>query len=1113
MKKAFRKDIRRSIVKSKARFLSILAIIALSTGFFAGIKSTCPDMVLTADTYYKEQNLMDIKYISTFGFAKEDIEELQSTIEEHRGKTPINELEGAYTKDIFAHTQKGDLTVRVHSLSDNMNRPVIVEGRMPENENECVVSNNWRSIKELLDTELEFYTTDKKEKIKDTFHNTKLKVVGVVESPMYIHGDMGNTNIGDGTLDNAVYVNKEVFSSEYFTEVFATTHDSKELTAYSETYENSVEKDSESFEGDVYRTVKKRFDKKISDLKKDLEKGQKELDKAKKETLEQLEEARQELLKAEAQLEEGKLALESAEALFEKEIAKAEQELESAQNQLEEGEAQLNEAQEALDRIKELVENPPEIGGELPSEVKEAIEQTGQLDPALPGLIYKILQGEEVELTPAQEAIVKGILEQIIEEVKPELPEEIAKQIPELEEIDPELAKLIIEYLLTNSDEAKEQVDALLTEAQEELNRQKETLQAGKKELEEGRETLAAEKEKSLAQLTEARREIEEAQSQIYQGWIDYENGYQKALDTFKEKQKEIDDGKKELDKVEDPEIITFTRSTNYGYDSYYEDAQKIDAIAKVFPVFFILVAALICFTTMTRMVEEERTQIGTLKALGYSGTTIASKYLVYGVVASFTGCAIGLSIGFQLFPKIIFEAYSAMYIMPSILSPFRIDYALGCTVVALLVTSLAVLLASYKELAGTPSYLMRPKPPKSGKRILLERATFLWSRLSFTHKVTARNLFRYKGRVMLTVVGIAGCTALMLAGFGIRDSINAVVQRQFGNVWLYESNLLAKDNLSRKEQKELIEKVKAVDGVEDILASNSKNITLHKDGNEQQVEMRAVVGDKSRLGDFVVFKDRETGERYQLEDKGVILTEKAARVLSAKVGDTIEIDNGDNSKKKVTITAITENYAFHYIYMSDELYENLYKEPPSPTILLVNFEDGVKTEEEQKEVLTEILEVKNVLGGGLTTQVFGTFSDMMGSLNYIVLVLIVCAGALAIVVLYNLTNINVAERVRELATIKVLGFYDKEVTAYIYRENVICSLLGIILGLILGVILHKFVIVTAEVDMVMFGREVLPLSFLYAAILTAIFSGIVNIVLHFKLKKINMVESLKSVE
>lgn len=562
---------------------------------------------------------------------------------------------------------------------------------------------------------------------------------------------------------------------------------------------------------------------------------------------------------------------------------------------------------------------------------------------------------------------------------------------------------------------------------------------------------------------------------------------------------------------LELPKVYVTDRTINPGYAEYKDNADRLSAIATAFPVFFFLIAALVSLTTMTRMVEEQRLQIGTLKALGYGSMDIMTKFLVYGTLASLAASIAGLAIGFTLFPGIIYNAYSQLYNLPGVIKSFYPAYAIISIIVALVCTAMTAMIASRVELRSNASVLMRPKAPKSGQRIMLERFGFLWRRLSFVQKVTARNLFRYKQRMFMTVIGVAGCTALILTGFGLKDSIGSIADRQFGGIMKYSALVALHDNATAEDKAsyaELIKQESAVTGTLDVL---QEAMTARAKGvNDQEVRI-FVPAAADQLAPFVVLKDRTTDEPRVLTDDGAIITEKLAKLYDLVPGDSLTVLDSNNEEFQVKVSAVTENYVLHYVYMTPAYYTEVFGDDPVYNTQLLNYSAQDKQWEDTfGEKLTANGQVALV---SFSSGVGEAFDGTMKSMDVVIVVLIVSAAALAFVVLYNLTNINVSERVRELSTIKVLGFYDKEVTMYIYRENILLTLLGIIFGGALGILLHGFVLSTAELDATMFAPLIKWQSYLYAALLTVLFSGIVMAFMHLKLKRIHMIEALKSVE
>lgn len=553
-------------------------------------------------------------------------------------------------------------------------------------------------------------------------------------------------------------------------------------------------------------------------------------------------------------------------------------------------------------------------------------------------------------------------------------------------------------------------------------------------------------------------------------------------------------------------------RTRNSGYTEFRDDAARIDAIASVFPIFFFAVAALVSLTTMTRMVDEERMQIGSLKALGYSRHSIAMKYTAYAAMASFLGGIAGLLIGFQLFPRAIYKAYMIINRLPPIDPPFRMELAWITLLTAVAGTSIAALFAILTSLHATPATLMRPKAPKIGKRVFLEKIHFIWKRMGFIEKVTARNLFRYKKRFFMTVIGIAGCTALILTGFGLKDSISGLVDKQYGAIMKYDLQIVFENTVDNPKTDKTFSWLAASKEIKSITPVSAQSTKVVSSEKADTVQATLIVPEN--IEDFFSYADLHTRvgkESLTFSDEGVILTEKLAYLKNVGVGDTITLQGIDDKNVTVTVAGICENYIYHYIYMTPTLYEKLYGGHAPVTAAFAKLTDtSTGAINDFKDTL---MNQSNIAGTIFIPLVKGEFGNIFTSLNYVILVIIMSAFALAMVVLYNLTNININERIREIATIKVLGFYDMEVSTYVFRENAIITILGAGFGLVLGTFLHSYVVQTAEIDLIMFGRDIAPVSFLISFALTILFSLLVNFVMHFYLKKISMVESLKSIE
>ena len=633
-------------------------------------------------------------------------------------------------------------------------------------------------------------------------------------------------------------------------------------------------------------------------------------------------------------------------------------------------------------------------------------------------------------------------------------------------------------------DEANEK----LADSEKTVNEKSQELEDAKKELESGKSKAAEELEKAKQQITDGEAELADAKQQIA-------------------------DAKAEIKKIENPKWYVQTREDALTeYQGYGDNADRMRSIGKVFPVLFFLVAALISLTTMTRMVEEQRVQIGTMKALGYGKAAIAGKYIGYALIATLGGSIFGVLAGEKILPFIIIYAYMILYKhLPAILVPYHMSYALQASGIAVACTLIATIASCYKELAAEPAELMRPAAPKQGKRILLERIGIIWKHLNFTWKSTVRNLIRYKKRFFMTIFGIGGCMALMVVGFGLKDCIYEIVSLQYEKVQFYDAATYMSDDISEENRQQLHDYLDQNADIKETIEARMQKTDV-KSASGKKTLYLMVPSDNEKIEDFLSFHSRTNkDEVYSLKKDEVILTEKMASLLNVKVGDELTIEDEDRGDQTVTVGAICENYMSHYLYLSPEKYEELYGVPAEYNTIIYSVKDG--KDDQIEKIGTKLLSMDGVLNVSYTSSIEGRLDDMLRSLNLVIVVLIVSAGMLAFVVLYNLNNINITERQRELATLKVLGFYDGEVASYVYRENILLTIIGSVVGMVLGNLLHRYIILTVEVEEAMFGRQIHWQSYLYSFLFTVAFSLFVNWVMFYKLKKIDMVESLKSVE
>ena len=697
---------------------------------------------------------------------------------------------------------------------------------------------------------------------------------------------------------------------------------------------------------------------------------------------------------------------------------------------------------------------------------------------------------------------------------------------PQLEEarLQIEAAQAQIDDVQAQFDEGQAQLDdgdRQLKDAKAQLDDALAQLEDGKKQIQSGRDQLDDAQaqindgwyqlEQGQIKLADARAELAEKEQELADAEKKYQEAKEEAEDEIADGEKKILDAEDEISKIEHAKWYINDRNDLPEHAGYGENADRMRAIGEVFPVLFFLVAALISLTTMPRMVEEQRTQIGTLKALGYERHSIAGKYLGYACLATVTGSVVGVLFGEKVFPYIIITAYGIMYEhIPNVVIPYDMYYALLASAAALACTLLATIFSCYRELREQSAELMRPPAPKQGKRVLLERVPFIWSRLNFTWKATVRNLIRYKKRFFMTIFGIGGCMALLLVGFGLKDSIFDIGFLQYHELQIYDGDIILNEDASTTEKKQAYKALAEDPRVDQTERNLLKQVTISSGSVKKDVYLN-VPEDVELFPQFVIHRDRITKEVYTLDDKGVILTEKMAKQLQVEVGDMIRIKDDAKGEIEVKISSICENYMQHYLYMTPGLYEEVHGRAPEYNSIYFTMKEG--KEQELEDVGESVLKEKGALSASYTKDIEAQLDDMLVSLNIVMVVLVISAGMLAFVVLYNLNNINITERKRELATLKVLGFYPGEVAQYVYRENVILTVLGAFAGMVLGKFLHQFVIVTVEIDSAMFGRNIDVSSFIYGFLITAGFSAFVNGVMYFKLKKINMVESLKSVE
>lgn len=1190
------------------RFVSIFFIVALGVAFYSGIRASEPSMRFTADQYFDDSKLMDLKVMGTMGLTKADIKAI--------GKVSgIEAVEGGYSKDVLCPVGDNEKVVHMLSMQKNFNQVSVVEGRLPEKAGECLVDEDFLSYTDLKVGDTVTFHSGDGEALTDSLVTDTYKIVGIGNSPLYISFGRGSSTIGTGEISGFVVVDKSSFDMDVYTEAYVKVSDAEEKIAFTDEYNNlsDAAKEAVSAIEEERCAVRKQeivdeanekladSEKTVNEKSQELEDAKKELESGKSKAAEELEKAKQQLTDGEAKLADAKQQIADGETQLadaKAQLNDKQAQLDSAEAQYESGKAQLNQKeQELADAEQVYLSNyskymPIITAGkeQIPAGKSQIADGKKRLDEGLAPLnrLKDELAGIEDEISQCDSEIarlntqLKGMDSDVYwkyvkipkenrneeEQAYVEKWENLNTQLGGMQEQKKQLEKTKQEMLNKAGFATEADLEAQITS----LTKQKEDLDAKETALLQQEQTLAAQEEELLSagrqitdgksQIAAARSQLDSTKSQITDGkaqilsaWAllnekedtlnaskaqlasgeqeladgrsKYEQAAKEAEEQITDGQAKITDGEKqltdakqqiadakaEIKKIENPKWYVQTREDALTeYQGYGDNADRMRSIGKVFPVLFFLVAALISLTTMTRMVEEQRVQIGTMKALGYGKAAIAGKYIGYALIATLGGSIFGVLAGEKILPFIIIYAYMILYKhLPAILVPYHMSYALQASVIAVACTLIATIASCYKELAAEPAELMRPAAPKQGKRILLERIGIIWKHLNFTWKSTVRNLIRYKKRFFMTIFGIGGCMALMVVGFGLKDCIYEIVSLQYEKVQFYDAATYMSDDISEENRQQLHDYLDQNADIKETIEARMQKTDV-KSASGKKTLYLMVPSDNEKIEDFLSFHSRTNkDEVYSLKKDEVILTEKMASLLNVKVGDELTIEDEDRGDQTVTVGAICENYMSHYLYLSPEKYEELYGVPAEYNTIIYSAKDG--KDDQIEKIGTKLLSMDGVLNVSYTSSIEGRLDDMLRSLNLVIVVLIVSAGMLAFVVLYNLNNINITERQRELATLKVLGFYDGEVASYVYRENILLTIIGSVVGMVLGNLLHRYIILTVEVEEAMFGRQIHWQSYLYSFLFTVAFSLFVNWVMFYKLKKIDMVESLKSVE
>ena len=1132
---ALGKNFRRTVSRSLGRFLAILGIIALGAGFLVGLKGTRTAMLATEQAFLDQARMFDFRVLSTYGYDNQAVEAL--------GQVPgVGQAEGSVSFDVLLHTplSEDDKAYKLLSLPETLNLPTLRAGRMPQGEGECLADSNAFSEADIGSTI--YLSENNEEQTLGRLKTRELTIVGLGVSPLYMNFERGGTSLGSGSLAGFLYLPQEAFQTDgAYTEVYLRLD--RSYSVYSQAYDDALDTLSGSVEDAAKAQAQRRYAGLLADAEEQLAQGQKEYDEKAAQAQGQLSDAEQTLEQGRQELEEGRQTLLDAETRLldsqekvdrgwrqvlagqeelarqrtqaEEAFAQANEELEQSLRSLREQEAQVDAGLKQVDEGLTQLESglsQAQAGKEQLEKVLSAlklVEKAGRL--AQEGLNQALEQDPTNELLLQAKAQLDGAMEELTarksqyESQYAELLTTIASleaKQKELQETKRQLeaGQAAIAQGYTQLADGMAELESRRAEAQSQMAQAQETIDHTIARLVQAQKQILAGSE----EVSEGKESLTQAEQELNQGQSDYDQARQEAESGLTQGRQALEDARAQVQTLKDtpPQVYTLDRNTNVGYVCFESDSNIVAGVSRVFPVFFFLVAALICMTTMTKMVDEERTQIGVLKALGYSGGAITAKYLAYAGLASLAGCAVGVAIGTTLFPSIIWMGYTIMYNFAQRVL-LVMDWPLCLTVTgAYLAGILAVSwLCCRRELAECAASLIRPEAPKAGKRLLIERLPF-WKHLGFLKKVTARNIFRYRKRLYMTLLGVGGCTALLVTGFGIKDSIVNVVDDQYDKIALYDIAVTYTQQPDGQEQAQL-QKTAGADS--QVLLLHTESGELHTGRGVKTVNILAPEGDLAGFWDL-----HEGKTPLPMPGPGEILVSRAAAEdLKLSAGDYVTLQTGDMRQISLKIAGIFENKIYHYVILTQQTLAQATGAQPEKRTAYVTLEQGA----DSHAVGAALSRLDHVAQTAVNDDMRTRVGSMFKSLDYIVGLVAVCAAALAFIVLYNLTNINISERVRELATLKVLGFTQGETACYVFWEDLILAAMGALLGLGLGKGLHAFVMSQIRVDMVSFDVRVSWGSYLLALGLTMLFAVGVDLLLSRKIERINMADALKSVE
>ena len=1103
-KNAMRRNLRQSILKSLGRYIAITAIITLGAGLFLGLVMTKTDMVATGQQYTREQNMFDLRMISNYGWSEEFVEEFAAL-------PGVEAAEGQIYLDLIAKLgEEKEAVFRFYSIPRTINRLALRSGTMPREEGECL-ADGYLYDESILGKQIHLSDTNEEDSLDSMKHKT-FTVVGLVSSPLYMDMNRGTTSIGSGTLENYFFVPEEAFDVDYYTEIDLKLEG--EYAIYSQEYSDFLDKSIDALEADAEALSQRRFDELKAEIEEEYAEGYQEYLDGLKEFEEGKAEAEQELADAEAELKDAQKKVDDGYD----QLLKADNEIQSGYKQIEAARTDLYNNRVTLNQqLQQMEANLPLAESDL-ARVEQII---GMSSGALEGELsnaQKILAGAQQSLAGAQQTLAAVEAAYSAVQNDPEATEgqrlaaALAVEDAQAAVAGAQLAVTTAQQRVDTLNGLKETIGPAIN-ALNYLMGMKNQLTGGLAQIEAG----FVELEKKYAELQDAEYKVDvkwgewaKGRDELAEGWKEFEEAKIEVAEELAEAEAELKDAeedlaeaRQEIDDMEAPDLYILDRESNVGYNNLSSSSDIVQGVSRVFPVFFLLIASLVCITTMTRMIDEERTQIGTLKALGYTSGEIVSKYLIYSGSGAVIGCILGILLGCSIFPMIIWDAYKIMlYIQPDIV--LTVDWPLAIAVSA---AYLAVMLAvtwycCYKTLQEEPAQLIRPKAPEAGKSILLEKLP-IWQKLKFLNKVAIRNIFRYRQRLAMMLIGIGGCTALLIAGFGLRDSVVNIVDYQFRDVTHYDISVYFREALTEKQKQKFEAALKGK--VRNYMYYHQSSVEIDTGKGVKEIYM--ICGD-SGLADFITLRE-EKNQIALPERNEVVLSVGAAENLGIHPGDMVTVRSADMEEMELKVSGIYDNYVYNYCIVSPDTVQENWGYLPELQMAFLAAEEGVDVH----AVGAAVTDLDSVLNVTVSEDIAVMVGSMMDALDLVVMVAVVCAALLAVIVLYNLTNININERIREIATIKVLGFNASETASYVFKENMVLTVAGSLFGLGMGRLLLEFIMTQVKIDMVWFRAVLTPASCVLAVVITLLSAVAVEFIFYFKLEKINMAEALKSVE